>query len=146
MGCDIHLHIEVKINGKWEHWGAPSVQRWYELFEKMAGVRGDVRNAISPPKGLPEDMTTLTKLAATYDGKDAHSHSWLGTEEIMQLEDWLKKQARGEWINDLEHHILHSYLFGNSFTGHKRYPEDSKYRLDAGIDVQDVRFVFWFDN
>jgi hypothetical protein len=29
-------------------------KEWYELFEKMAGVRGDEAKAISPPKGLPE--------------------------------------------------------------------------------------------
>lgn len=27
MGCDIHLHIEVKINGAWEHYATPRVDR-----------------------------------------------------------------------------------------------------------------------
>jgi hypothetical protein len=148
MGCDIHLHIEVKLNGKWEHYGAPNVSRWYLLFEKMAGVRGEPENAISLPKGLPDDLTTLTRYSSERWDGDGHSHSWLGIEEIMLLEDWLKTQ-KSEWRThspdasvDLEHHVLHTYLFGNSFTGPKRYPEDDQSRPG----VEDVRFVFWFDN
>lgn len=148
MGCDIHLHIEVKIDGQWEHYGAPYVSRWYALFAKMAGVR-DYANAtpISAPKGMPEDVTKLTRIDCEYLGIDGHSHSWLGLDELMQLEDWLKDQ-RDEWLThsdtqsiNLEHHVLHTYLFGNSFTGPRRFPSEER-----EPKVQDVRFVFWFDN
>ena len=27
MGCDIQLHIEVKHEGKWEHFGHPPIYR-----------------------------------------------------------------------------------------------------------------------
>lgn len=47
MGCDIHLHQEVKINGEWHHYRLAEMPRNYEVFEKMAGVRGDVKNAIA---------------------------------------------------------------------------------------------------
>ena len=39
MGCDIHLHVEVKIKGKWLHYNHPNIDRCYWLFTKMAGVR-----------------------------------------------------------------------------------------------------------
>lgn len=60
MGCDIHLHTEVKINGVWHHMGAPSVPRNYRLFAKMAGVRG-IETPIAEPRGLPGDATLLTR-------------------------------------------------------------------------------------
>lgn len=139
MGCDIHLHIEVKLRDNWEHYGVPSIDRRYRMFEKMAGVRGEIKNAIVPPKGLPGDMTALTKESAKRWESDGHSYSWLDVDEICQLEDWLHQQDGGPFENDLEHSILNTYLFGNSFTGLKRYPGDTR------TDVTDVRFVFWFD-
>ena len=148
MGCDIHLHIEVKIDGIWHHYGAPSIDRNYRLFEKIAGVRGDITNAISPPKGFPVDATTLTNIVYQNEECDAHSVSWLGVEEIMKLEDWLKSIPRKESDSyakyDLEHGILRMYLGGSSFTGWKRYPEDGS-PLSPAM-VEDVRFIFWFDN
>lgn len=140
MGCDIHMHIEVKLDGAWQHYGAPRVNRNYDLFEKLAGVRGDAENAIALPKGLPADATLVT--LRDYEGweGDAHSATWLEESEIEQLEEWLKTQPGRFGSLDLEHEVLNTYLFGSSFTGHKRYPEDNRQR------VEDVRFVFWFDN
>ena len=34
MGTDMHLHIELKIDGRWEHWSAPRIDRNYEFFAK----------------------------------------------------------------------------------------------------------------
>lgn len=137
MGCDIHLHIEVKINGVWHHYGAPNVARDYKLFERIAGVRGKVEKAISAPRGMPSDATVLTQFDNERGGCDWHSHSWLGAREIALLEDWLFENVKR---SDLEHYILHSYLFGNSFAAVHQYPT----RREKG--VEDVRFVFWFDN
>jgi hypothetical protein len=138
MGCDIHLHIEVKIGDQWHHYGTPSIGRDYNLFEKMAGVRGAVDAAISPPKGLPKDCTFLTWLDHKMMKVDAHSASWLGPEEIDALEEWREKSPQRSI--GLEYDVLHTYLFGNSFTGWKHWPEENTRR------IQDVRFVFWFDN
>lgn len=146
MGCDIHLHIEVKVSGKWEHYAAPSVNRWYQLFTWMAGVRGDESEAISRPKGFPEDASDLTKILRNDYGSDGHSDSWLDHSEIMKLEDlikdWCESSEKNFFDYDLEHSLLHTYMAGNSFTAHWRY-SDVRY-LPEGID--DVRFVFWFDN
>ena len=49
MGCDIHLHAEIKVNGKWEHYAHPHIRRDYRLFAKMASVR-------NAPYGHPEHI------------------------------------------------------------------------------------------
>ena len=139
MGCDIHMHLEVKIDNQWEHYGAPSVSRNYELFEKL-GARGDIENAMVTPKGIPADATKLTALDYKSWEGDAHTASWLSKEEIMVLEGWLKGLPGDFLSHGLEHVILKTYLFGNSFTGPFRYPEENCF------NIQDVRFVFWFDN
>ena len=140
MGCDIHLHIEVKINCKWEHYSTPNVGRNYLLFEKMAGVRGSDENAICKPKGLPDDASIITNLDYRTWKAYAHSASWLDLKQINQLNEWLiylcEKEARPAIYYDLEHSILSCYLFEGSFCD-----------LPSNIpEVTDVRFVFWFDN
>lgn len=147
MGCDIHLHIEIKLEGVWQHYGCPQIPRIYHLFGKMAGVRDHTVDPITEKKGLPPDITLVTH--ADYFGStdpkaketrdNWHSESWLNKSEIEQLSKWLDEEMGGiQYERDLEHNILHSYLFGNAFWG------DSEFK-PRGI-VEDVRFVFWFDN
>lgn len=143
MGCDIHLHIEIKIAGVWHHYGHPKISRNYDLFQKMAGVRGDEREAIASPRGLPADITKLTAYSAEHDkGKLAHSHSYLDAGEISSLEDWLREFGPPGRFGrcDLDWDILNCYLFGNSFGGFAKYPDERPEGLE------DLRFVFWFDN
>ena len=136
MGCDIHAHIEVKINGKWEHYSTPRIQRWYQLFAKIAGVRNN--NDITPisePKGLPEDISEITKFESDYMGSDGHSHSWLNVKEIKEM---LKYIDELDPTNSFEHKEL-GYIGGNGvgdFEVGEGYPKE----------YQDVRMVFWFDN
>ena len=138
MGCDIHVHTEVKINGQMEHYGSPDVNRNYWLFEKMAGVRGEEKNAICPPKGLPSKMSVITQLAATVEQGDAHTHSWFGRPEIIQLYTWWEKEYRKQYPQG---HPIPEYqfgfLFGNGWDENPLYEE--------GI-IEDVRWIFWFDN
>jgi hypothetical protein len=127
MGCDIHLHIEIKLDGVWEHYAAPDVNRNYRLFERMGGVRGDENNAISPPKGLPADASKITRLEFKDEGY-YHTPSWLSSAEIIQLESSIQ-----EWHKDRYDHRYDPQF--EVFHCHYRYhPGD------------DFRFVFWFDN
>lgn len=139
MGCDIHAHTEVKINGKWEHVSDLHIRRSYDLFSRMANVRNDGEIVpISEPRGLPSDVSYLTKFARDYCGSDGHSDSWLSGAELESLEDWYSKQPYGKttgfWLHD-----TFGYLFGNGWDVHK-YPDD----YPPG--VEDSRIVFWFDN
>lgn len=135
MGCDIHLHIEIMFKGKWEHWGAPKIDRFYKLFSVMAGVRRGPEDPqpIALPKGLPEGLSTVTQFAWEQDKLDAHSASWFGLFEIKELEHWWFRSMPAMDSYLFEDKCLHTYLLGNTFGA----PKDP---------VQDVRFVFWFDN
>jgi hypothetical protein len=145
MGCDIHLHIEVKIDGQWEHWSAPNVPRCYPLFNKLAGVRGydTDETPISKPRGLPDEITRVTRTAYDWEVGDAHDTSWINRDEIASLEEWVRIELKKTWNSnkwlDLEAHMLHSYCCGNGFGGighySNSYPES----------ITDVRFIFWFD-
>lgn len=147
MGCDIHLHVEAKVNGHWEHYSNPDVQRNYELFAMMAGVRGDA-TPIALPRGLPEDANRLTRLDAEYHD-DGHNHSWLSSEEVCLLAErgakefgWKQTWHRGPnpgWETD-----YFGYFFRNTFWGWHAFPEDRKHLRESG--VEDFRFVFWFDS
>lgn len=135
MGCDIHLHTEIKLNGEWYGYGAPNILRSYKLFGKMAGVRSDEVEPISMPKGLPDDCSKVVKFASDKMGIDGHSHSYLTADEILELEDWYARE-----FNDIFPERQWGYFFGNSWGGFSKYPQDNP------EGVEDVRFTFWFDN
>ena len=135
MGCDIHLHIELKVDGEWQHWATPRVTRNYEVFAKMAGVRAldDEITPISRPRGLPADVSLMTRAHADYWERQGpgHNHSWLAKKELKELAEW--GQTR-EWGQDgfwFEREF--GYLFGACL-----YDELPEF-------VEDLRAVFWFD-
>jgi hypothetical protein len=151
MGCDIHAHVELRVAGKWEHYATPSIDRRYRLFGAMAGVRGEVP-AIVKPKGVPDDMSVITRLDWEKWGVDAHTPSWLNEEELDLLQKWLdaekikvdkKEEKYPCMFFDLEAGVLNrTYMFGNSLTAFKHYT-DYEY-IPKNCDA--VRLVFWFDN
>lgn len=135
------MHIECKTNGKWEHYAAPNIDRWYKLFGLLAGVRDKDVKPISPPKGLPEDLSTITNLSRATWGREAHDYSWLDASEIATLSDTLKAWGIQDGCRldyDLECSILHTYFFGNSFA--------AAVATDSVPGIEDIRFIFWFDN
>ena len=142
MGCDIHVHSEVKINGVWHHVGAPCIGRDYSLFSKMAGVRSydPKEEPIVEPRGIPNDATFLTLFDYERMKGDAHTPSWLNGEEIGRLDEWFRKLWNGRNPNGffyIEHEF--GYLFSNGWNV-KKYPSD------APVGVEDARWIFWFDN
>lgn len=163
MGCDIHLHAEVKIDYdkiipgrtsgesdaiplRWEHYAHLSIPRNYDLFACMAGVRNyENIQPMVEPRGLPEDISGVTLFDWMRGMGDWHTPSWFNAEEIAMLEDWAEKTLTphphrafmGHWDLEIE---TGSYLFGNSYGGFWKWPEERRPGL------VDVRFVFWFDN
>lgn len=145
MGCDIHLHIEVKITGEWRHWAQPDVQRDYMLFAKMADIRNNYGiTPIAQPKGMPEKVSFVTDFECKRWDVDGHAHSWLDISEIKQLAEYVENELAKEYSQDwysFEYHTLRgSYLCGNPYAGILEYP--SNYPKE----IEDVRFIFWFDN
>lgn len=125
------MFVEVRKRDKWLLYNHPPINRDYQLFEKMAGVRGEDAKAISPPKGLPSDVSEMVAIEYEYYGTDAHSESYLTEKEIEELEAWYKK-ITGEYF---AFNRQFGYLFGNDFT-----------KRETGLPIDEVRFVFWFDN
>lgn len=146
MGCDIHAHFEVKLNGEWHHAHMPSIKRSYTLFSKMANVRNTPKEhenyiePISEPRGLPSDITVMTKFHADYMNSDGHSHSWLSAKEVADLIKWYDDK-RGELSNRFiswESEQI-GYFLGNGW-------DIISYPSDIPKGVEDIRLVFWFDN
>jgi hypothetical protein len=131
MGCDIHAHVEIKIEGEWHHYSHPEVDRNYSLFTKIAGVRKnpEARGHIEPiaaPRGIPGDISAVTRLELKRWGSDAHSGTWLARDEVAVVE----KQFR-------DFRPLFGFLFGNRL-------DDIDEAKTHG--VEDCRVVCWFDN
>lgn len=146
MGCDIHFHSEVKIGSVWHHHSQATIERKYALFAKMAGVRNWTDSGIIPickPKGIPEDATFLTKLDVERYGEDGHNHSWLGANEISELYKWIENLQSSFGISNgrLFRRNNFPYFMGNNFDSFIEYPQDWK-----EYEVEDIRFVFFFDN
>ena len=144
MGCDIHFHTEIKVNGVWHHYSQPRLNRDYDLFAKLAGVRNYSGLSFTPPRGLPDDVSFTTRLCYEHDGPEpyVHSASWLSGKELAEIVRW-DDARQGHNVNlSLEHSRGLGYLFGNGWESYPR-SEDSP---DFPAEVEDVRCVFWFDN
>lgn len=149
MGCDIHAHIEVKHDGKWQHFAAPNMECRPLLFAVMAGVRKDdveeclhhmdpsVITTVAWKEGLPDDISYVTRVCHKTDANDykLHHEGWLDRQTIVDLQKELLRY-RGHISRygpmDLEEDIFHTYISGGSIAAHRGF--------------EDVRIVFWFDN
>lgn len=136
MGCDIHAHIELKVNGKWEHYSCPLLKRWYALFARIANVRNDGSiEPISLPRGLPDDLNIVTKLEADSWKGDGHHYTWLNKDELNELIKWAEDRMGNDgW--SFQHEQM-GYLNGNDFL---------QYAESHPKEFEDVRFICWFDN
>jgi len=135
MGCDIHLHAEVKVENEWHHYAEIDVRRNYNLFSLMAGVRGFYEGSPTPihePRGLPSDMSVVTNISYKECDMDAHSASYLRSDEIGFL-----MRCKELWDKDTPSWEYFGFFFGNCWGDDKKeWPKD----------IQDLRWVFWFDN
>jgi len=134
MGCDIHAHVEVRLDGDWRHYSMPAVGRHYLLFAYMADVRnyGAEPMAVAAPRGLPADASVVTRYEADQWGVDGHSHSWLTFDEMQEV-DRLMQVACAD-------HPGWAFHLGREF---------GWIMADcAGYELTPlgVRVVFWFDN
>jgi hypothetical protein len=139
MGTDIHAHVEVKLHGRWLHYGAPHVDRNYDLFTCICSVRGEDSDIepVTEPKRFPDDASEITKMIYDYDGGPEYTHSagWLTRSEMRKVAEWY--ETREVPHRQGSHHGFEGvfgYLCGNPL-----YSDDQKL-------FEDVRIVFWFDN
>lgn len=139
MGCNIHIHIEVKLGGGWYHYSAPRVDRSYKLFSLMAGVRSDDTgiNSLFPVRGLPNDTSWLTDYEYQHDINNFKPKgvSYITAEELPQLQEAYCKVMNtqpADLTTDLEWTVFHTFIQGSSMATHPTY--------------EDLRIVFWFDD
>ena len=124
MGCDIHATIEasdIYHDGRPYYMTQATVEldRYYAMFERFAGVRGDKSVAIVQPRGIPADASWKSREYAS--DIDLHSHSWLTYEEFKTAVESVNKHER-------------TYAAALAYM---------KVLVDAGMIV---RIVFAFDN
>ena len=143
MSTDIHLHCEIRVDGEWLHYNHPCVKQDYALFAKMAGVRNDDYWFIplATPRGFPGDATKTTCLDYERYGDDAHNASWLNAQEICTLECWYETVHLDGSGYDIRNWTW-GYLFGNDYQSFV----DPECKGEYPAFLEDVRFVFWFDN
>lgn len=128
MGCDIHCIAEIKIDGKWHLIDQIEIERDYDLFGYIAGLRRPVENHL-PVRGLPKNLSKMGRLIYEFRENDYHTASWIDAAEIEAVIHKFK-DCFGKF---------RPYLFGDGYTCFQEDPEHAP-------NIEDVRWVFWFDN
>ena len=134
MGADIHVHLEAKINGKWEHVSIINIGRNYVLFGHIAGVRQPANSYIEP-RGLPDDISIITKLSFNHWKEDGHTMSWLYASEMLNA---IRCYAKEDFYNKGETESERYYKRQFQCGGYSNY--------FINEIVADQRYIFWFDN
>ena len=134
---DCCLHSEIKIGGVWHHYSVSSLQADLDLFGKMGwdGDKDSICTPISIPKGMPEDISLITKIDYDLWKNDAFCQSWLGASEIIQIDSWYDS-IKGRSHPSLDKQL--GYLFGHSFQSFLAF------RSDYPTQIEDIRWIFWF--
>jgi len=133
MSRDIHMHMEIKIRDKWEHYRyskEPKDLRFFDnMMDRVDGIKFQV----------PDDLTQITMLNLKYWVGDAHHIGILGLEAIKQVESWwnliLAKQN-----SDNTDNASFGYLFGMRWCSLIEYP------TELPFEIEDARIIYWFDN
>jgi len=139
MGCDIHGTVERLIGGKWvmvktlayEDYNSlirsGVLDRNYERFSRLAGVRSYGDETDRDALGIPDDVSDGTQYHVDNWGCDGHSHSYMDIVEASKI--WGDTE-RVE-LKDYEKDDLVAHYFGI----HLKPLEEKLFRV-----------VFWFDN
>lgn len=117
----------MKINGVWLYAGGISVRRDYLLFGLLADVRNDdgaVECITESNREIPENASDFVNEIYERGEPDYHSASYLTWDELLEAKKIYEKEAQQD--------------FPESIMSLKNV-------LDLPF-VEDVRFVFWFDN
>lgn len=173
MGCDIHEHYEIRLNGRWEvaelhplpdtsglspeeedrifeaHWAHPlELGRDYDLFALLAGVRNTIEiEPIAVPRGLPGDLSAALQAAWAEAEVWCHHSSWLTLDELLRF-DWdqpLRDLDLSEvGVNRRLDREVRTYRDLGQATG--LLSRVVPYLQTRVADPADLRVVFWFDN
>lgn len=126
MGCDIHAHIEYRWRDDdtaWWYFAEVKIDRNYEIFAHMAGVRNqeDIE-VLVPARGMPNTAAIATAACWREWEGDAHTPSWLFYNELLVC---VPPDVRDLTISAA---LAAMRAFADRYGG------------------DNVRLVFWFDN
>jgi hypothetical protein len=152
MGMDISFYVERNVDGKWICMDAPTpnglrklqpafgthyrngwyMSRNYAVFHVFCAPSDEVVS-ISPPRGLPTDVTPEVEAESQVFGDEFH-FSWLTLKEIMEWPHWDDKKQN--YPQKGTHRQLCVGVWENLIPALQA--------LD--IDPANIRCVFWFDH
>lgn len=111
MGCDIHIWIEKRVDGQWQPAEDYQEEGLYQsdIYQgcnyRLFAVLADVRNSddvkpIAPPRGVPQDASTIVQ-ELVHDYAD-HSHSWFTLRELLDF-GWMRPHRHATQVNGTEY-------------------------------------------
>ena len=153
MGCDIHAYTERKNDdGQYEVVGDfLSDGRSYAVFGFLAGVRNYSEiTPISEPRGIPADASPSIKSHHERWSDDAHSASWLSTDELINF-DYLAMCEDRRCSVEVAPRMFNGGCTCNAgdglFQTYKDFLGEWYFsEVQKAIDEGATRIVFWFDN
>lgn len=175
MGCDIHTYIEYRRpdQDKKYDWmsfeGQMNPRRNYNMFARLASVRGQFEGISLKPRGLPEGIGYRSRSDNQLYITETEGEGYVTMEKAKS---WVEGGYGCEFINDHEgkptwvtHPDWHSHSwltvdeyakvvqeYCEQVKGANTYnnPEEYKAQVAAMKSLQndgyEVRIVFWFDN
>ena len=134
MATDIWIHVEYKSRktGKWTYAYEVDGDRNYNLFSILAGTRGDCLPLYNP-RGLPSDISDMAKKEYEDWGADAHTPSWLTTQEFKECLSTTIKRSEDSYRDEMKKWLEPYYEIYE-----KMYTIESQGEL--------CRMIFGFDN
>lgn len=134
MATDIWIHVEYKSRktGKWTYAYEADGDRNYKLFGILAGTRGDCR-PLYDPRGLPSDISDKAKKEYEDWGADAHTPSWLTTQELKECLNTAIERTKDSYRDEMEKWL-------------KPYYEIYEKMNEKEAQGEPCRMIFWFDN
>ena len=144
MSTTLYAHIEVKFEGRWEHFAACSVYKNYLLSAAINGTRADnlaagreIPKPAAGRTGIPADATAVTKACIAREvGPEPANACVLDAEQIQEVQDEMyrvRPEVKKTGIDqfDFEHSVFHTYINGNAIAAHTGF--------------EDVRMICAFD-
>ena len=156
MGCDIWVHLEKKVDEKYNSWeeialyridkythkleiAPPYEGRNYGLFSLLAGIRGWM-DALVEPRGLPENMSREVEKAWKYSEDWCHTPTWYVLNELY-LYRRLYKDFKGD-EDDKEAYDSFVY-FVDCIENYLELTQEWTY---GDARPNEYRLIIWFDS
>lgn len=144
MGCDLRLIQEIKINNVWYFYNESTPHRNYELFSTLVENHplkedGYIDSPINiPQRGIPSDISVVGRIIYEHEIENAKISTYINSKEIKIIENFIYDNE--SYFKIPKYPQYFNFLFGNSWS----------YFLDEReifpLEIQDIRWIYWFNN